>query len=126
MRRRLTNEEREIRSGRGIPFDRWWPLLFILLIAVLIASLDLGLFERCLGHPLEGGGKGVAGVRLFAAIPCSVFLLRGGPLEWVLFAALWGPLPIAIRNYRWYKRHTLYWDEVRRREAKRRAEKGRD
>jgi hypothetical protein len=123
MRRRLTNEEREIRGGRGIPFGRWWPILMFLVAMIIISSSNLDLFERCLGDPLDGQGKGWAAARMLATIPCSVFLLRGGALEWLLFAGLWGAVPIAILNYRWVKRHELYWDKVRLREAQRRAEK---
>lgn len=123
MRRRLTNEEREIRGGRGIPFGRWWPILMFLFAMITISSSNLSLFERCLGNPLEGNGRGPAAVRMLVTIPCSLFLLRGGPLEWLLFAGLWVPVPIAIRNYRWGKRHEAYWDKVRLREAQRRAEK---
>lgn len=90
---------------------------------IVIASSNLGVFERCLGNPLDGQGRGAASVRMLATIPCSVFLLRGRALEWLLFACLWGPVPIAIRNYRWAKRHESYWDKVRLREAQRRAEK---
>jgi len=122
MRRRLTNEEREIRSGRGIPLHRWWPLPFMFLILMLI-SFDHPLFQRCLGISLDGRGRGGAIVGMVAAAPCSVFLLRGSPFEWILFAALWAPVPFAIRNHRWMKRHREYWDEARLREAQRRAEK---
>lgn len=95
----------------------------IFVAMIIISSSDLPLFERCLGNPLDGDGKGWAATRMLATIPCSVFLLRGGAVEWLLFAGLWAPIPIAIRNYRWAKRHELYWDKVRLRETRRRAGK---
>jgi hypothetical protein len=121
MRRRLTKEEREIREGRGIPFARWWPIGAMILAAIFV-SMDSLVFERCFGTPL-GGGRGAGMVRMIAAIPCSPFLLGGYPVEWLLFIALWLPLPFAIRNRAWVRRHKAHWDEVRQREKLRRIER---
>lgn len=122
MRRRLTDEEREIRSGRGIPLGRFWAFP-VMGLMVMLVSFDTALFERCLGNPLDMGGKGGAAVRMAAAVPCSVFLLGGSAWEWLLFVGLWAPLPFALLNRGWAKRHKAYWDGVRHREAERRAEK---
>lgn len=122
MSRRLSDEEREIRSSRGIPFGRWWPI-GALLLAVIFASTDLAMLERCTGKSLEGGGRAGALVRLALAYPCSPFLLRGSALEWLLFAGMWLPIPVAVLNWRWAKRHEAYWDRIRQREKERRAAK---
>jgi hypothetical protein len=122
MRRRLTDEERDIRSGAGIPFARWWPVL-VLIITWSIAAVDYDMFERCLGyrpHPHTSRGSLVA---LPLAGLCSPFLLRGSPAEWLLFAGMWVPVPFAIRNWFWRKRHKAYWDRIRLREKERRADR---
>ena len=107
--RRLTVEEREIRSGRGIPLRRWWhfPVLFIALSA---ASIDTGFLHRCTGwrQILEHGGRGGAIVRMLLTYPCSPYLLTGSKLEWLLFVALYLPLPFAFFNLNWIKRHQAY------------------
>lgn len=121
MRRRLTKEECEIRRGRGTPFSRWWPLA-VMLLAVGLISQDLSLFKRCLGNPIEVSGRGGAAVRMLAAVPCSAFLLRGSPWDLLLIAGLWLPLPFAVVNRRWQRRHKEYWDKVRFREAQRRSD----
>ena len=81
------------------------------------------IFEACLGAALDGRGRGNAAIRLAAIGPCSPYLLRGAPLEWLLFTAMWAPLPFAILNWRWAKRHKAYWAGVRAHEQARRAEK---
>jgi hypothetical protein len=121
-RRRLTDEEREIRAGAGIPLKRWWPVLAILIVWT-IAAANSQVFGACLGDPLEGRGRGIAAVRFAAIGPCSPYLLRGSPLEWLLFISMWAPIPFAILNWRWAKRHRAHWDAVRAREKIRRAEK---
>ena len=120
--RRLTDEEREIRSGRGIPPKRWWPFA-VALVAVAIASVDLAMFERCTGKVLDGGGRGGMWVRAGLAYPCSPFLLRGSWWDWLLFAGLWLPVPFAVVNLFWLRRHKAFWDRIRRREKEKRAEK---
>ena len=122
MRRRLTREEREIRQGSGIPFTRWWPIPAIFL-ALGWAAFDSMLFVRCLGDPLQYGGRGGAVIRMLVAIPCSPLLLRGPSSGWLLFAAIWVSVLFAVRNYRWAKRQRAYWNGVRAREQERRAAK---
>jgi hypothetical protein len=97
--------------------------LLIIFIAVVIASLDFSMFERCTGKPLDGGGRSGVWARAALAYPCSPFLLRGGASDWLLFAALWLPVPFAVVNWFWLKRHQAYWDRIREREKERRAEK---
>ncbi len=64
-------------------------------------------------------------LRLALAYPCSPYLLRGSWSEWLLFAALWAPIPFAVLNFFWVKRHEAYWDQIRQREKEKRAEKRR-
>jgi hypothetical protein len=122
--RRLSDEEREIRRSAGIHFNRWWPAA-IIVVAVIIASSDVSMLERCIGKPLDGGGRGGAWVRVALAYPCSPFLRFGSWGEWLLLAALWLPIPFGVLNWRWLKRHEAYWDRIRQREKERRAAKRR-
>jgi hypothetical protein len=62
-------------------------------------------------------------VRIVLAFPCSPFLLRGSTTERLLLAAMWLPIPFAVLNWRWIRRHSDYWDGIRQREKERRAEK---
>ena len=119
---RLTDEERKIRRSRGIGPRRWWPFA-VLFLANFLASMDLSLFERCTGKVLDGGGRGGALVRAVLAYPCSPFLLRGSSLEWLLFAAMWVPVPFLLINRRWLKRHEGYWERIRQRERERREQR---
>lgn len=118
---RLTDEERSFRKiGAGIPFGRWWPLSTVV-IAVMLASFTVpDLYMNCTGRAVEGGGKGGALIRMALAVPCSPYLLREGFWGWTLFLAMWGPLPFAVVNWFWQKRHRAYWDRVRARERERR------
>lgn len=93
-----------------------------MILAAFFISMDSLVFERCFGSA-PNGGRGAGMVRMVAAIPCSPFLLRGYPAEWLLFIALWLPLPFAIRNRAWVRRHKAHWDLVRQREAQRRIDK---
>jgi hypothetical protein len=120
--RRLTDEERETRSGRGIGAKRLWPVALVV-VAIFIVALDIPTLERCAGRLADGRGRAGAAVRAVLAYPCSPFLLRGSWGEWLLFAALWVPIPFAVLNWFWAKRHEAYWDIIRLREKKRRAEK---
>lgn len=120
MRRRLSDDEREIRKGTGIPIWKWWPFAAIFL-TLLVVSFDHALFERCIGDPLEG--RRLGGARLLLALPCSPLLLRGSPSEWLMFACIWIPVPPAVRCWTWAKRSNAYWHGVRWREAERRAQK---
>lgn len=121
---RLTDEERQFRkSGNGLPFSRWWPGL-ALFIAVGFANLTPHLFTRCVGAPLDGSGRAAALVRSVLALPCSPVLLSGDYRDWLLFIALWIPVPFGIVNWRWAKRNRTYWlREYARREAKRAADR---
>ena len=122
MRRRLTDEEREIKSGAGVRLWRYWPFL-ALFIALFFASLNAPALERCTGVWLQGGGRGGSAFRALIAYPCSPYLLRGPMLDWLLFFAMWVPIPFAIRNRQWLKRHRAYWGGVRARDKERRVEK---
>jgi len=97
----------------------------VVVIGIMIAAFDEPLFQRCLGEPLEIGGRGGAMIRMAVAEVCSPMMLRGSAGEWLLFALLWAPIPFAVLNWRWAKRHTAYWNGVRQRETERRAEKQR-
>jgi hypothetical protein len=81
------------------------------------------MLERCAGKFAEGHGRIGAWVRAALAYPCSPLLLRGPWTEWLLFGAMWLPLPFAILSWSWFKRHEAYWDSIRQREKERRAEK---
>jgi hypothetical protein len=119
--RRLTDEEREIRSGRGISLKRWWPIVAVV-IAALIASLDTSL-QSCIGE-YEYRRKSIRTIiQLALTYPCSPILLRGSWGEWLLFAAMWVPIPFGVLNWFWWKRHKAYWDRKRQRERELRAEK---
>lgn len=122
MRRRLTNEEREIRAGAGIPFKRWWPILAMFIVWTVAAS-STQVFESCLGDPLDGRGRAVGLVRLAAIGPCSPFLLQGSAVDWLVFVAMWAPMPFALLNWRWMKRHRAHWLAVRARDKERRVAK---
>ena len=119
--RRLTKAEREIRSGAGIPIHRWWPII-PLFVAWGIATTERGLFQQCLGNPLDGGGRFGAVLRLVVAVPCSPLLLRGSQVDWGLFACMWVPVPFAVMNWRWSRQHKAYWAGIRQRESEARAE----
>jgi hypothetical protein len=120
MRRRLTDDEREIRKSRGIPIVRFWPFALMLLADFVICS-DTQLFRQCIGNPLYGRGGG--GARLFAAIACSPYYLHGSLFHLLIFACLWGPIPFAVVEILWMRRHGAYWNEVRAQEKIKRAEK---
>lgn len=121
MARKLTPDERSIRAGRGIPITRFWPAAVILL-GLALAAADAPFILACTGKPLVGNGAAAGAVHLATAAVCSPLLLRGSPPEWLLFAAIWAPLPLALLNWRWAKRHEAYWDGVRARERARRGE----
>lgn len=120
--RRLTNEEREIRTGRGIPLNRWWPFAVVVL-AMFVSSLDFPMLESCAGRFANGGGRAGAAVRLLLAYPCSPHLLSRSWGERLLFVAMWGAVPFVLVNLLWVRRHGKYWEPIRQRERQRRAEK---
>lgn len=136
MRRRLTDEEREIRSSAGIPIKRWWPFVAFYLWP-FVASFDSSMLERCVGRfeagnghgpewvnlALHGSGRDAAFVQAVLAYPCSPFLLRGSAGEMLLFVAMLIPVPFAILNWFWLKRHKAYWDGIRARQKVMRAAK---
>lgn len=118
---RLTDEERSFRKiGAGVPFSRWWPILIVWIAVTLAASVIPDLFVTCIGHPMDGRGKALAAIRALLSIPCSPHLLRYGPWGWALFAGMWAPVPFAVVNWRWQKRHRAFWNKVRARENERR------
>lgn len=136
VHRHLTDEEREIRSSAGISIRRWWPFAAIYLWP-FVTSFDSAMLERCVGRfedvsghgpewvnlALHGSGRDAVLVQTVLAYPCSPFLLRGSLSEFLLFAAMLLPIPFAILNLFWLKRHRAYWDQIRSRDKKRRAEK---
>jgi hypothetical protein len=121
-RRRLTNEERSIRRGRGIPIVRIVPFL-AMAIAFLIMSSDSQLFRECLGRPLDGGGKAGALVRMVAAIPCSPYYLRHFDRHWIVIVAFFLGTVFAPPQIFWIRHHTAYWNAVRERERLKRQQK---
>lgn len=119
--KRLTEEEREIRSGRGISLKRWWPFAAVFL-AVLIAGFNISL-QSCVGE-LPHGSRGIrALVYVALTYSCSPILLRGSWDGWLLFAAMWLPMPFGVLNLFWWRRHKAYWNRIRQREKELRAEK---
>jgi hypothetical protein len=121
-RRRLTDEEREIRRSAGIPFARWWPVP-VVFVALVFAAMNSLIVETCLRDVpnLRFGPAALA--RMATAGVCSPVLLRGQPADWLLFVCIWAPIPFAIRNWFWGKRHRAYWHRIRARENERRAER---
>jgi len=93
-----------------------------MLIALMVISFDDHLFVRCVGRQLPYRGRAAA-VRMALAIPCSVRYLRGSPGQLVALACLWLPVPFAVLQILWMRRHGAYWAAVRERERARRAEK---
>jgi hypothetical protein len=95
------------------------------------------MLERCVGRfedpkwepqewvhlALHGTGRDAVLVQSLLAYPCSPYLLRGSVGEMLLFAAMLLPVPFAVLNWFWLKRHRVYWDQVRARENEKRAEK---
>ncbi len=90
---------------------------------MFVAALDRPWFERCVGSWADSSGRGEGMLRVVLAYPCSPYLLQGSLGEWLLFAALWAPIPFIVLNFFWMKRHKAYWDQVRQLEKERRAEK---
>src|SRR5690348_3731383 len=123
VRRHLTDEEREIRSGRGIPFGRWWPIA-VLVIGASVAAGDYPALERCIGKPISVSGSHGGGViHAVLAYFCTPIFLRGSWTDRIIVTAMWVPIPFAVLNWFWMKRHKAYWDRIRQREKERRAEK---
>ncbi|MFL9842508.1 hypothetical protein ABS767_16175 [Sphingomonas sp. ST-64] len=121
---RLTDEERRFRKiGAGIPFGRFWHIPAIGLALILAGSTVRDLYLNCTGHPIEGGRKAGAAIRMALTYPCSPYLLREGVWGWLLFVALWVPIPFAIVNLFWQRRHRAYWAKVRARERERRRQR---
>ena len=95
------------------------------------------MLERCVGrfanesgrHPewvqlaLHGSGRAAAFTQAVLAYPCIPYLVRGSLGELLLFAAMLFPIPFAIMNLFWLKRHRVYWARVREREKETHAEK---
>ena len=94
-----------------------------MLIALMVISFDDHLFVRCVGRQLPYRGPAAAAVRMALAIPCSVQYLRGSPGQLAALAFLWLPVPFAVLQILWMRRHGAYWTAVRERERARRAEK---
>ena len=127
MRRPLSEEDREIRSGRGHPLPRvyrLWPIPLIFLASCVIALDDL-VIQQCVGRDVgewRNHGRG-SWVRLFLAFPCSPYYPRGTLAEWMTLATLWVPLPFAAREGVFYWRRRKYWGRISEREKLRRSEK---
>lgn len=94
-----------------------------MLLALMVISSDLDLLHRCTGHAFPARGRMAAAVRIVAAIPCSRYYLDGPLFHYIVFGALWMPIPFAVRQILWMRRHKAYWDIVRAREKAKRAEK---
>lgn len=123
MPRRLTDEQREIRSGRGIPLKRWWPVA-VLILAVAIAGSDNSALERCIGRPIQpSGARGSGLFYILLAYLCTPTYLRGSWADRAMIAAAWLPIPLILLNWFWIKRHNDYWDRIRERDKERRAAK---
>ena len=121
--RRLSDDERTIRSSRGIPIGRLLPFI-VPVIVLLVMSADQRFLERCLGHRVEVlpyAGSGWA--RLVAAIFCSPYYLRDFSAHWVGITVFAISVAFAIPQIFWLKRHKAYWDSVRQKEKLKRAEK---
>jgi hypothetical protein len=97
-----------------------------MLLAWFIVSSMEHFLEGCIGFDIPAPQRrdyvGFV-LRLGAAVPCSPRLLGGPLMHWVLFVGMWGPVPFAVTNFFWTKRHAAYWDDVRAREKAKRAEK---
>ncbi len=124
MRRRLTDEEREIRNSRGLSLRRVLPVI-VLFFGPALMAMDHGMFERCLGHPVNSSshGRGAAIARMVIAIPCTPYYPDGSLGRWLVVAGLLGALLFAVPQLFWIRRHKRYWDRIRARETERRAEK---
>ena len=96
--RRLASSEREIKRSAGIALTRFWPFA-LMFVTASIMSFDQQLFQRCLGHPLEGGGRLGAVARLAAAVPCSFYNLRGPLSKQMEFVCFWGRFLLQFNNY---------------------------
>jgi hypothetical protein len=94
-----------------------------MLIATIVMSVDDQMFLRCVGRTLAGGGRGGSLIRMVAAVPCSPYYLSGQPIHYLVFAGLWAPIPFAVMQVLWMRRHKMYWDGVRAREKVKRAER---
>jgi hypothetical protein len=81
------------------------------------------MLERCAGTVADGTGRAGAWARVILTYPCSPHLLHGSRGELLLFAALWLPIPFAILNLFWLKRHRAYWKRIRQREKETRPAK---
>ena len=97
----------------------------MLIVAWFIACGMEYFLERCVGVELPLGRRDYVGFirRFSAAAVCSPRLLGDSPLHWALLVGMWGPVPFAVANWLWLKRHKAYWSGVRAREKARRAEK---
>ncbi|MDK2767013.1 MAG: hypothetical protein KYX69_04765 [Sphingomonas sp.] len=121
---RLTDEERSFRKiGAGIPFGRFWHVPVIAIALILSGSSVPDFYLNCTGNPVEGGGKGGALVRMLLTYPCSHHLLYEGVWGRLLFLGLWLPIPFALLNLLWQRRHRAFWDRVRARERERRRQR---
>ncbi|MBA4763741.1 hypothetical protein [Sphingomonas sp.] len=121
---RLTDEERSFRKiGAGVPFGRFWHFPAILIALILAGSTVPDLYLNCTGNPIDGGRKAGAAIRMALTYPCSPYLLREGLWGWLLFAGLWLPIPFALINLFWQRRHRAFWDRVRARERERRRQR---
>lgn len=119
-----TDEERRFRKiSAGVPFGRFWHFPAILLASILAGSTVPDLYLNCTGYAIEVENKLGAAIRMALVYPCSPYLLREGLWEWLLFAALWLPIPFALINLRWQRRHRAFWDRVRARERERRRQR---
>ncbi len=120
---RLTADEREIKSSRGIPIWRFWPFAVMALVS-LILNTDGNLFQRCVGDPLYGRDRVHSFLRMILGVPCEIYTFRGGSLfEHLSVAMFFASIPFCVMHILWMRRHKTYWDGIRAREKLKRAEK---
>jgi hypothetical protein len=126
--RRLSRDEKDIHRSAGIDAARFWPFM-VMFVSDFVMSTNTPLFERCLGNPLASpahgiwGGRAVAAVREVLAIPCSFYRPGGDALYWTSIALFVLAIPFAVMQFLWMRRHRVYWDAVRKKEATKRSER---
>lgn len=121
IRRHLSNDEQAIRRSRGIPLWRLLPFA-LPVIVFFVMSTDQELFRTCIGRPLYEHGRGAAWGRLIVAIACSPYYVRDFSQHWVAVSTFFAGIVLAIPQTLWIKRHTAYWNSVRKTERRKRAE----
>jgi len=115
MMKRLSASDREMHRSRGIALARFWPFA-IMLVAIIIVSTDDQMLQQCAGFEVSDRGKLFALVRMILAIPCSFYYVQGTLFNRLLLAAFWLPIPFAIAQLIWFRRHEEYWAPIRARE----------